>query len=172
VIKIPFALAVVTLLFAGDTLAADGSINFTGRIIDAGCAIDTADMNQTVNLGVISKSAFASVGDTAAATRFSVRLTACPATLLSADMRFDGPADAIDNRLLAVNGGAAGVAVGIFENDSATLIPMRSRSTSVNLGAGNTGTLEFVAKYMATGAPNMIVAGDANATSQFTISYN
>ncbi|RYE39169.1 MAG: type 1 fimbrial protein, partial [Hyphomicrobiales bacterium] len=114
----------------------------------------------------------ASTGDTAAATRFSVRLTACPATLLSADMRFDGPADAIDNRLLAVSGGAAGVAVGIFENDSTTLIPVRSRSASVSLSTGNAGTLEFVAKYMATGAPSLIVAGDANATSQFTISYN
>jgi major type 1 subunit fimbrin (pilin) len=172
VIKIPLILAIFAASFAGNTLAADGSINFTGRIIDAGCSIDTADMSQTVALGEISKSAFASVGDTAAATRFSIRLTACPATLLSANMRFDGPADAIDNRLLAVNGGATGVAVGIFEKDSATLIPMRNRSASVNLSTANAGTLEFVAKYMATGAPNLIVAGDANATSQFTISYN
>lgn len=162
----------VTSMFAGTASASDGAIHFTGRIIDAGCAIDTADMSQTIAFGEISKSAFQVAGDTAAAIRFSVRLSACPATLLSADMRFDGPADATDNRLLAVNGGASGIAIGIFEQDSTTLIPIRSRSSSVSLTPGNSGTLEFVAKYMATGAPAAIVVGDANATSQFTVSYN
>ncbi len=35
--------------------AADGTINFTGKILDAACTIDTSTESQTVNLGNIPK---------------------------------------------------------------------------------------------------------------------
>jgi major type 1 subunit fimbrin (pilin) len=163
------SLALLAGLLMNGAHAADGNINFTGTILDAGCTIDPADVAQTVTLGTISRSAFESVGDVAANTGFSIRLSACPATLTSANARFDGPTHASDNRLLAVTGGATGVGVAIYEADSATLIPIGIRSADVTL-TGEAGVLSFVAKYMATA--DTVVAGPANATSQFTISYN
>ncbi len=64
--------------------AADGTINFTGEIIDSACTVSTTSADQTVVLGTVSNKAFSAAGDTAAATAFQIDLTDCPATVTSA----------------------------------------------------------------------------------------
>ncbi|MFX6096652.1 fimbrial protein, partial [Acinetobacter baumannii] len=72
--------------------------------------------------------------------------------------------------ILALNNGqtAANVGVALYEQDSATLIPVGSASTSVNLQEDVNNTLTYFAKYMATGA---VGAGTANASTSFTVTY-
>lgn len=153
--------------------AADGTINFTGTILDSACTVDTSTATQTVNLGQIPKSSFSAAGDVAAATRFTIALKNCPAAVTSASVKFDGTADAKDSSILALSSGqtAQGVGVALYEADGVTAIPLATQSKSLTLdtSAGNTNAMTFVAKYKAT--QSTVVAGTANATSDFTISY-
>lgn len=160
--------------------AADGTIKFTGKILDSACTIDTSTATQTVNLGKVLKSAFTGVGQVAAATRFNIVLNNCPSTLASATVKFDGTADANDSNILALNSDqtAQGVGVALYEEDGVTPIPLATQSKSLTLDSSTTGspavaansnTMTFVAKYKAT--QQTVVAGTANATSDFTISY-
>ena len=157
--------------FASVAQAADGSINFTGNITDAACTVTPATASQSVNLGTISSGVFAAAGDVAGATRFSIDLTSCPASVTSATVIFDGPADASNSDLLAVTAGAGaatGVGVGIYEEDASTLIPVASASASKALSTTADTSFSFIAKYVATGSA--VSAGSANAVSDFTIS--
>lgn len=159
--------------FTGLVNAADGTINFTGNITDAACTITPSTANQVVSLGTVSSSAFTSAGSTASPTRFKIVLTACPVTVTSATVKFDGPADTANSSLLALTsatGVATGVAVGLYENDATTQVVLGSASASQALSATSNTTFEFVAKYVATNTS--VIAGSANAVSDFTVSYN
>ena len=169
-------LIVCTLLacsaFSALSHAADGTINFTGTITDAACTVTPGTANQTVTMGTVSSTALANVGDTAAPTRFDIVLTNCPATATSAVVKFDGPTDGNNSSLIALTSGAGtaeGVAIGVYEGDAATLIPVGSRSVSKPLSPVADTTFNFFAKYVAT-AP--VVAGSGNAVSDFTVIYN
>lgn len=153
--------------------AADGTINFTGKIIDTACTITPATANQTVALGSVNKTDFTGAGSTAAPTRFSIVLTSCPASVTTATVKFDGPTDTNNSNVLAITGGtgaASGVGVGIYEQNATTLIPVTTASASKTLSTTADNTFNFVAKYIQTAAT--VGTGDANAVSDFTIAYN
>ena len=170
-------LLVIALLassaFASVIQAADGTINFTGKITDTACTINPTSKSQIVNLGSVSAGAFTAAGSTAAPTRFGITLTNCPAAATTASLKFDGPANSSNSSLLALTTGAGvatGVGIGIYEGDSSTLIPVSSASATKNVVAGTDTTFEFVAKYVATAST--VTSGAANAVSNFTVSYN
>ncbi|MGX5011155.1 fimbrial protein [Enterobacter asburiae] len=153
--------------------AADGTINFTGTIQDAACTIDSS--LKSVPMGIVIKSALATAGTVAAPTKFSIVLKDCPSTVKGAQVTFDGTADANNKNLLALTGGAGaatGLGLALYEADGSTAIPVSVASKNVTLDttASNVNTLTYIAKYMATGAT--VVAGKANATTDFTIIYN
>ncbi|WP_348994605.1 fimbrial protein [Erwinia sp. V90_4] len=160
--------------FASVAQAADGTINFTGTIIDTACTVTPATANQTVALGTVNKSAFGAAGSSASPTKFSVVLTSCPATATTASIKFDGPTNAANSNLLAITPSAGteaqNVGVGIYEQDASTLIPVASASASKTLSTTTDTTFNFVAKYVATATG--VTAGPANAVSDFTVSYN
>ncbi|AZD09517.1 hypothetical protein C4K26_4123 [Pseudomonas chlororaphis] len=159
--------------FATMAHAADGTINFTGNITDATCTVTPSTANQTVRLGDVASSGLTAVGATSAPSRFNIVLTACPATATSATIKFDGPSDAANSSLLALTAGAGvatGVGVGLYEQDAVTQIPVGGTSASRTLSTTVDTTFNFIAKYVATNAT--VVAGSANATSAFTVSYN
>jgi P pilus assembly protein, pilin FimA len=154
--------------------AADGTINFTGTILDSACTVDTTSASQTVNLGQVSRTAFAAAGDTASPTRFNIVLNNCPETVTSAAVRFDGIPDSADMNILALGSDqtATGVGVALFESDGVTPVPLATESQQVTLNTGtgeNSNVLTYVASYKATQAA--VGAGSANATSDFTITY-
>lgn len=160
--------------FASVAQAADGTINFTGKITDTACTVTPATATQTVALGTVSKTAFAAgTGSTASPTRFSIVLTSCPASATNASIKFDGPTDPANSSLLAITTGgtaASGVGVGIYEQNASTLIPITTASASKALSTTGDTTFNFVAKYVSTGPT--VNSGDANAVSDFTVSYN
>ncbi|MBC0855521.1 fimbrial protein [Pantoea stewartii] len=164
--------ALIAAVVCGSASAADGTINFTGTITDTACKVDTESGNQTVNLGDVATTSFGSAGATASATRFTIKLSDCPAAATSASVRFDGPLASGNSKLLALSSGqtATNVGVGIYEQDSNTLIPVGSASAPVTLSSTSTNALNFIAKYVSTAAT--VGAGSANAAATFTVAYN
>lgn len=174
-------LAVAGVLAQG-AFAADGTINFTGDIVDAPCAVSPNSQNLTVPLGKVSRTAFdgatagtATVGKKAPTpARFSVDLLGCGATAKGATVTFSGTADADDaTNLRLTNAGQVGVGaasgVAIELGDSAgTKIPLGSASGQYTLGTGD-NSLKFQAVYVAT--RTAVTTGPANATAQFTVAY-
>lgn len=154
--------------------AADGTINFTGSILDSGCTVDTGSASQTVDLGRLAKSSFTGAGSTAGSARFDIVVSECPDTVQSAAVTFDGSADPTNPSLLALTTGAdtaSGVGVALYEVNGSTLIPMHtaSRYLTLDTSTGTSNTLSFVAKYMATA--EAVSAGQADASTSFTIVY-
>lgn len=158
--------------FISSVQAVDGTINFTGNITDAACTITPTTATQTVNLGTVSDKAFTANSGSASATRFGITLSACPAAMKTAKVKFSGATDKINNNLLAITPGtgvATGVAIGFYEEDN-TFIPINTESASKTLSATANTTFNFVAKYVATSTT--MTAGAANAVGEFTIAYN
>ncbi|QJI40171.1 fimbrial protein [Pseudomonas sp. ADAK2] len=158
--------------FAGMANAYDGTINFIGNITDAACTVTANTANQTVTLGKVQSTALPSVGATAAPTLFSIVLANCPAAVTGAYIKFDGPADTLNSKLLALTSGtgvATGVAIGLYEQDSSTQIPVGGSANPHGITPPD-ATYNFIAKYVATKAA--VTAGPANAVTNFTIIYN
>jgi P pilus assembly protein, pilin FimA len=162
----------VILPLSPSVSAVDGTINFVGNILDTACTVDTASANQTVTLGNVASSSFTATGSTAAATRFTIVLTNCPATVTGASVRFDGAVSPANNTILALNAGqtATNVGIALYDQNNTTQIPIGTPSASVPVSTTAANTLTFFARYYATATP--VGAGTANSTATFTITYN
>ncbi|WP_392553290.1 fimbrial protein [Orbus wheelerorum] len=158
------------LSFSSEVFASDGTINFTGQITDTACSVSVANQIQSVSLGTVSVKAFSAAGDTASATKFTIKLSGCPKSATNASVSFDGAATT-DNRILALNTGdgvATNVGIGIYENDSSTLIGLQNHSKMQTLKEGD-NELAYIAKYYAVAAS--VTPGAANATTTYTLIY-
>ncbi|MGL5387211.1 MAG: fimbrial protein [Serratia sp. (in: enterobacteria)] len=160
--------------FAISAFAADGQVNFTGEIIDAACQVVNSPSNPLdVVLGKVAKTAFTGTGSTAAATKFTLQLTNCPATVSTASVKFDGTSVNGDTTLLALTQ-ESGVATGVgiqLADASNSVLPLYTASMAYPLQSGSvTNNLDFVARYIATAAT--VTAGPANSMASFTVNYN
>ncbi|WP_320728083.1 fimbrial protein [Enterobacter sp. 118C5] len=168
-LTIAASIAAVTTINA---YSADGTIHFTGSISDEACTVDAASQNMTVDLGKISQSTLnGSAGLRAAPTSFVLSLSNCPATLTAANVKFDGTSDSTDSSLLALDsdaGVASGVAVELSDA-SGNPLDLKTSSMDYPITTGVTNNLQFTARYISTGST--VVAGTANATTEFTMSY-
>lgn len=160
--------------FGISAFAADGQVNFTGEIIDTPCvAVNTPSNPLEVILGKVGKTAFTGAGSTAAATKFTLQLKDCPATVNTASVKFDGTSVNGDSSVLALTQDA-GVATGVgiqLSDASQNVLPLYTASTAYPLQTGSVvNNLDFVARYIATSAT--VTAGPANSMASFTINYN
>lgn len=166
------AITAVSIMAASSAFAADGQVNFVGKIIDTGCeVVNTPTTPLIVTLGDVYNTAFVSPGDTAAATGFTLKLKSCPISVTSAKVKFDGAADNGNNRILKLTQDA-GVAVGVgiqLSDISNDVLPLYTASAAYPIVAGD-NDLNFVARYVATSTP--VSTGVANAVATFTIIYN
>jgi len=165
-------LAVICGAAVSTANAADGTINFNGEIIDAACTVSPASANQTVILGQVSSSALATVNQRAAATSFQIDLTACPASVTTASVKFDGTPYQGDTSALALTpltGAATGVGIQI-RTATGLVLPLYTASTATPLVQGATNTLRFDAAYVAKSVP--VTAGPADAVATFSVIYN
>lgn len=163
------AFAIAGMMVCGLAHAVDGTVNFTGAILDTACTITPATV--PVNMGTLTSAGFSGVGSTPNFTEFSITLTACPAALTTAEVIFSGTANPADATVLGLTAGAntaSGVGIALFEADSATRVNLGTASAAQPITAAG-GTLRFIAKYIQTAAP--IVEGDANATATFILQY-
>ncbi|MHB2109966.1 fimbrial protein [Raoultella planticola] len=157
------------------TQSTGGQIEFSGSITDTSCNIDSTSANQIVDLGKWASSYFTGAGSETTKTAFHIKVKDCPATVTKVSVLFDGTRDSNNSNLLAVNGGAQGVAIKLYEDDKATPINLGTESKDQAVIAGtsgnNSGTadLEFFADYISTSA---VSAGSANGTANFNMVYN
>ncbi|CAD7562451.1 fimbrial protein [Citrobacter europaeus] len=170
-----------TIGITSSAMAQDGKVNFVGKIIEAGCQVDsTVASPQTVELGEVAKTAFAGAGDTAATTKFTLVLSGCPADLLGkpVSVKYDGTPDTLNNDYLQLTGyGTAGVAKGVaiqLLNADTSELPLGTASKETTIeGTADTPAdtkLDFFARYIATEAA--VSGGDANGSVNFTLTYN
>lgn len=168
------AFAAVAALSVSNAMAAAGTVNFTGEIIDAACTVDVGSQNQTVELGKYLKTEFTAAGDKTAATKFNIVLKDCPETVTSAKVRFDGTPDATNSNLLAIDGSqsgaATGVAINLMSADKADLPLHGTNGYTYNLVSDADNTLPFFAQYQSTA--DSVTAGPANSVANFSVVYN
>ncbi|MDV7021138.1 fimbrial protein [Atlantibacter subterranea] len=165
------AFAAVLALSSASAFAIDGTVNFTGEILDAACTVDIGTNNtMSVDLGKVVKTTFAATGDTASTTKFTIKLKDCPAAVTSAKVKFEGTPDATDSTLLGVTGTATGVAIQLMTADKTALGLHQVNNYSYPLTATVVNNLDFYAAYKSTAAT--VSAGTANAVSNFTVNYN
>lgn len=152
--------------------ASDGTVNFTGEVLDAACTVDIGAGNaMTVDLGKVAKAAFTGVGSTASATKFTLKLKDCPSTVSKATVKFDGSAYAGDNSVLALTeetGVATGVAIQLMDATN-TVVPLYTASSAYTLSSTAENNLDFTARYIQEG--DTVTAGTANSAASFTINY-
>lgn len=153
--------------------AANGTVNFTGKIIPEGCDVTTATKNQTVLMDTIAVNAFDGAGSSPAAgsKAFELHLENCPASVTVAAVSFDGISATGDDTVLALTDGPnTATGVGIQISDAKGLVvPLHQKSSSYDLTSTGINVLKFVARYYATAAT--VTDGDANAVTNFTIVY-
>jgi len=156
--------------------SADGTINFTGTILEGACTVEPGSATQNVSLGTVNKAAFVNAGDRASSAPFSVVFNSCNPAVTRVALRFYGRPAAGNNQLLgltASTGAAAGVGIGLFESDGSTLVPLGTKSLGIAAPAsGASARLDFTAKYVATADVSAITGGPANAVATFTLDYN
>lgn len=170
---IAVAFAATAIMSTASAFAAGGQVNFQGEIIDAGCTIVNTPSNPlTVTLGSVAKTEFTGAGSTAAATKFTLQLTNCPATVHNAMVKFDGTNVSGDTSVLALTQ-ESGVATGVgiqLSDDANTVLPLFTSSKAYPLSSTADNNLEFVARYIATSST--VTAGPANSTADFSVTYN
>lgn len=160
--------------FTVAAFAADGQVNFTGLILENACEVVNTPSNPLqVNLGKVNKTAFTGTGSTAAATKFTLQLTNCPASVNTASVKFDGTSVNGDTSLLALTQETdVATGVGIQLSDASnTVLPLYTASLAYPLVSGTaTNKLDFVARYISTA--DTVTAGPANSVASFTVNYN
>ena len=126
-------LAVAGMLSQG-AFAADGTVNFTGEIVDAPCSISPNSQNMTVPLGKVSRTVFgtvsgtppvstATIGKKSTPAHFTIDLLGCGATAKGATVTFSGTADLDDASYLRVaNSGQVGVGADTAEYASHSIL--------------------------------------------------
>ncbi|RAY78037.1 type 1 fimbrial protein, partial [Enterobacter cloacae] len=137
------------------------------------CTVNTAASNLDASLGDVGVSALnGAVGKTASQARIDIVLTNCPVSVKNARVRFDGKTDLLNPDLLQVSGSgsvASGVGIALYERDAVTQIPVAAPSSSLLISTSGDTTLTYYAKYMST--QSTVSGGEANSTSDFTITY-
>lgn len=161
--------------------ASNGTINFTGEVIDKTCdiTIDGASSPATVILEAVDKAQLASAGATAKRTGFNIELTNCTGTasVNSAAAFFENGAtvDPIAYRLLntlADGTEATNVQLQLVDATTGAAIKVGSQdqhtsSTTYDLTSGS-ATLPYAVEYYATGAAT---PGLVTSAVNFTINY-
>lgn len=149
----------------------DGTIKFTGEIVDSPCVISVDSQNQEVVLGQVKKSVFTEVGDKSSSRPFEIKLEECDiSSKTKVNVSFSGIADETNDSLLSVNteaGSASGVGIGIYDNGN-KLVDVNTGKATTTLQAGQT-VLYYTASYVATKAA--ITTGYGNAEVDFNLTY-
>lgn len=168
-------------LAATSAFAADGRINFTGKINSATCPIDIVNpengaVGSLVSLGWVDSSAFKGVNSIAGERSFQMRVTpgsncVLDPTKLNATVTFNsvygGGGDHYGLKPLGTP--ATGVAVAIKDVTGA-FIKNGDTSTVYQLDENNPTLMDFSAMYIAT-APT-VGAGPADSDVEFTLNIN
>ncbi|MCO7511999.1 type 1 fimbrial protein [Serratia fonticola] len=168
VLGVSLAFGIVSFANAADQ--GNGTVTFTGSIIDAPCSIDPDTIDQTVNLGQVSNVALEAKG-ASTPKFFEIRLENCS---LVKDKKntvtatFSGGKGGTDG-MLGMTGTAKGASIAVADT-SGKLIKLREPTSAHELQTGK-NTLGFSAYLQGDGASSGIVPGDFKSVANFTLAY-
>lgn len=174
--KITLLTGVVILFSTSQTVSADAlaqiNLRLTATVVAVACTVDPVDVNKPVDLGEWQTKQLAKAGRTTKAVPFSLHLTGCTAD--NAKLTFTGTKDTHDDTLLAIDdkdeNAASGIAIEIMDSRR-NRIPLGKETPSAVIDENGDATLDFWADYVSTG-DNSAKPGEANAATQFTLTYN
>jgi major type 1 subunit fimbrin (pilin) len=184
-IALPISLALSANVFAeGEPNAPEelapvtvsgGVVNFAGTIVNTPCVIDNDDASQTVNLGQYRQDGFDGKDSVSSPVGFDIKLTGCATeTFKNASLTFDGNTILDEEKILAPVASqsgqtiATGVGIQILQNNKLVTVNGSKATDAIKLNEGDS-TLRFQAQYIALA--NEVTAGSANASANFTITY-
>jgi len=148
------------------------NIRLTATVVALGCTVDPGDIDKPVKLGEWATKQLKKTGDMTSAVPFSIHLTGCTASGVTAT--FTGTKDKNDKGLLALNSEgsdyAQGVAVQIMDSTHQR-IPMGDKAPRGSVDNNGDVTLNFYANYVATGNES-VKPGTADADTEFTLIYD
>ncbi|MHC1671872.1 fimbrial protein [Stenotrophomonas maltophilia] len=159
--------------------AADGTITFSGKIIDKTCTVATSGgKNFTVNLPSVSKSSLGATGEVAGRTPFAINLTKCSAGNVATYFEPGSTVDFNTGRLLnqASANAATNVQLQLLGSNNQVL-PIKAagagqaqtNSQWVTVGTDGSADLNYYAEYYAAAAAT---PGDVTSSVKYTIIYN
>lgn len=169
--KIALTLGITTLLCSSVYASVEGetsTIEFTGKIVESTCSLETGSQGQNVELGTISANTFAAANAFSLEKDFTIELNDCSTSAYSnAKITFRG--DTINgNTQLNVTGGATNIGLQILENGTPLALDGTSSSAQKTLTNG-TNVFDFTTRYISL--DNTVGVGDAKANVQFTVEY-
>lgn len=182
------AIAGMLALAAGNVMATDGTIEFTGEILSSTCEFENGDVIN-VELGHYAASQFKEPGDRSPAIPVDIPLKNCPTepwvhTDGNTDSSFQiwletrsGGTTGTNNELVAVTGmekAATGVGIRIdraSDGMQMALNKLNSPKVTFAPAADGTATVGLQAYYVSTVATSLITPGEANASVDVTVDY-
>jgi len=155
----------------------DGTLNFTGSVVDAACTVAPDSKNMTVDFGTIGLAAFlnSTYPYTSNSKTITINLLDCPATISSATLQITGNSVAVKNigNGLATDtgaGAAKGVAIIFGTVDSGFYITVNSPGRTYNISEGD-NKLQFIGSVQTINGSGNVTAGTVSATAQYNIVY-
>lgn len=158
--------------------AADGSINFTGRVFDNACVVDGDSSSLVVALPSVSTNRLKVEGDVSGRTPFKINISNCTAANITAYFEPGPNIDVITGRLSnQAKDGAKNISIQLLSKKGSPILILPVASVDSNefeaikVPTGtekSKTTLYYAAEYYATGA---VTAGPVSATVQYTIIY-
>ncbi|WP_407860908.1 F17A fimbrial adhesin [Escherichia coli] len=179
--KIQFILGILAAASSSATLAYDGTINFTGKVVDQTCSVTTGTDPLTVTLPTVSTKSLDSTGKVAGLTPFTISLSGCNTTAatgaqsVKAYFEPNATTDYDSHNLNISNSGsgnATNVQIQLLDADGTTQILLGNDSANQGVTPvvinNDAMTLRYNAQYYATG---QATAGNVSATVNYTIAY-
>lgn len=170
------AASVAIALATGSAQASDGTISFSGAVVNATCTVkvNNSAASATVSLPTVSQNLLATGGEVAGATRFTLNLSGCTAgKTVSAYFEAGATVDPTTGNL--VNGGTAGNVQVQLLNNAGTPISVGSSTQATTTGiamtaspAVSSGVLNYAAQYYATG---ISTAGSVTTSVTYSLTY-
>lgn len=170
-LAISASLLSASLSAIADTEGGSGTIHFTGSIIDAPCSIAPESIDQTVELGIVTKKAFKKVGDHSTAATGEIKLVDCDlsngteAPFSKVSITFTGTADTTVKDLLRNDADAQGVGVRLMDKEGKSI----ALNTAQEYPLSNSPVIAYQA-YMESTAADVTV-GDVKADVTFKLTY-
>ncbi|MFI8416758.1 fimbrial protein [Serratia sp. NPDC078593] len=145
-----------------------GTVNFKGAIIDAPCSINPESVDQTVDLGQVSKVALKD-GGRSTRKEFQIQLENCEIEKDKSNVTLTFTGVENSEGLLAINGTAKGASIALTDTKG-TPIKLGTETKPEKVLEGKT-ILRFGAYLQGDGASAAITPGEFTSVADFTMSY-
>ncbi|AOF00620.1 MULTISPECIES: fimbrial protein [Serratia] len=156
-----------------------GKVTFTGAIIDAPCSINPESIDQTVELGQISKVALLN-GGKSTPRNFAIDLENCTfendavtgnPLKNKVTLTFTGMESKANNGLLGITGTAQGASVAITDGSGQVIkLGKATKAQELQNGSNSLNFAAYLQGDVASGA--VLTEGEFQSVADFTLAYN